>query len=504
MGIFDRFKPKKVVTETKEVPDQNEIMETIFRYSNQGEPELIIKYVSELPAESRTFPVVCQLGCAYNNTNQPKEAIAALHEVEADGENHPVWNYFLGYAYCALGEKELARQYFFYARELDSQMPIGGNLFYCTDIPEDTRQNTILQLVSDTLPVHCQIENGAVKVKPWGLTIYVRVDYSSEQQANAEYIITSPDWEREIFEICAAVGESQEEAVFEAQRAFVLGIFQTLKDWYAKRPLQIVRTQLAGKPHNWDVYVGDLLAIGDRKGMTTIDYWEILKDSICKRIGNQEFCYIKIYLCKGKEFAIGECRINNVVCSELSDLLKSMAEGWEVQSYTSHKMFFILEQQKETMQAYPYTDDEMEQMTLAAAELFETMSAGDEEWYDEYQEELHKTIEDATLVSAFHKFLPEICAIRAIEKFRIVEPISFFRQGSKEEYYMSQLSDWTKLEYALEQLIRRQQITNGMYHAMLGCSSLSSAYQGALEKNANVENLLSAMTFSIEDYFEIR
>ena len=141
---------------------------------------------------------------------------------------------------------------------------------------------------------------------------------------------------------------------------------------------------------------------------------------------------------------------------------------------------------------------------LAAAELFETMSAGDEDWYDKYQEELHKIIEDATLVSAFHKFLPEICAKHAIGNIRIVEPISFFRQGIKEAYYMSQLSDWTKIEYVLDQLIRRRQITEGMYRAMLGCSSMFSAYLDGREKNVNMENSLSAMTFSIEDYFEIR
>ena len=69
---------------------------------------------------------------------------------------------------------------------------------------------------------------------------------------------------------------------------------------------------------------------------------------------------------------------------------------------------------------------------------------------------------------------------------------------------MSQLSDWTKIEYVLDQLIRRRQITEGMYRAMLGCSSMFSAYLDGREKNVNMENSLSAMTFSIEDYFEIR
>ena len=111
MGIFDNLKQKKDMIETKKVPDQNEIMETNFRYSDQGEPELIIEYVNELPAECRTFPVVCQLGCAYNNTNQPKAAIAVLHEVEADGENHPVWNYFLGL--LCIGRKGTGEAIFF-------------------------------------------------------------------------------------------------------------------------------------------------------------------------------------------------------------------------------------------------------------------------------------------------------------------------------------------------------------------------------------------------------
>ena len=504
MGIFDKINQKKRVTEIKEVPDQNEILETIFRYSNQGEPERIIEYVNELPAESRTFPVLCQLGCAYNNTCQPKAAIAVLHEAGEEGEGHPVWNYFLGYAYCSLGEKELARQYFFRAREIDSQIPIGSNLFYCTDIPVDIRQNTILQLVSDTLPAHCQIENGAVVVKPWGLTIHVHVNYPSEQQAVAEYTITSPDWEREIFEVCAAIGQTQEHAVFEAQRAFVLGIFQLVKDWYTRPPLQSVPSQLAARRHDWNVYVGDMLTIGDSKRMTAIAYWEMLKDLICSRIGNQKFCYIKIYLSKGNGFAIGECRINNVVSNELSEWLKSVTDSWEGEPFTSHKLFFILEQQKETIQAYPYTIDELEQLTQAAAALFETMHARGGDWYDEYQEELHKIVEDTTLVSSFHKFLPEICAMRAIQNVRIVEPVSFFRQGHKEAYYMSQLSDWTKIEYALEQLICRRQITDGMYQAMLSCSSLFSAYQDGQERNINMENSRSAMAFSIEDYFQIR
>lgn len=510
MGIFDRFMQKKKGTETKtetetrEVSDQNEIMETIFHYSAQGESGLIIDYVNGLPAESRTFPVLCQLGCAYNNNNQSQEAVAVLREVEAEGERHPVWNYFLGYAYCSLGEKALARQHFFCAREIDSQIPIASNLFYCTDIPSDIRPNTILQLVCDTLPAHCHMVNGAIVVGAWDLTIHVHVDYPSEQQAVAEYTINSPNWEREIFEVCAAAGQTKEHAVFEAQRAFVLGIFQLIKDWCTKQPLQSIQSQLNGVNHDWNVYVSDLLPMGDNKGMAATDYWEMLKDMLSSRIGNQKFCYIKIYLSKGKGFAIGECRINDVVSNELSDWLKSLTDKWGDEVFTSHKLFFILDQQEETRQSYPYTIDELEQLTLTAAGLFETMHTRGGEWYDEYEAELNKTISDTTLVSSFHKFLPELCAMRAMQDVRLVEPVSFYRQGNKEEYYLSQLSDWTNIEYVLEQLIRRRQITESMYHVMLSCSSAFSAYQEGQERNLNMENSRTAIVFSIEDNFQIR
>lgn len=495
---------KKKDTETKTVPDQKEIMETIFRCSDQGESGRIISYVNELPAESRTFPVLCQLGCAYNNSSRPKEAVAVLREVEAEGERHPVWNYFLGYAYCSLGEMELARQYFLCARELDSQIPIGSNLLYCTDIPKDLRQNTILQLVCDTLPAHCYIENGAVVVEAWKLTIHVHVDYPGEQQAVAEYTITSPDWEHEIFEVCAAAGQTKEHAVFEAQRGFVLGIFQLIKDWHTRQPGQSIQSQLNGDHHAWNVYVGDLLPIGGSKGMTAADYWEMLKDLLCSRIGNQKFCYVKVYLSKGKGFAIGECRINNVVSDELSEWLKSATDKWEDDSFSSHKMFFILEQQEETIRPYPYTIDELEQLTLTAAGLFETMHARGGDWYDEYEEELNKIIGDTTLVSSFHKFLPELCAFRVMENVRIVEPVSFYRRGCKEAYYLSQLSDWTKIEYVLEQLIRRRLITENMYQVMVGCRFAYPAYQEGRERNVKMENSQVAMVFSIDDNYQIR
>ena len=91
---------------------ENELLEKIKNWHDDGEHQNIIDAIKEIPEDQWDYDYVCYLARAYNNTNNAELAIPLFLSVKDEGENDQLWFFRIGYAYFYSGKYDLAAESF--------------------------------------------------------------------------------------------------------------------------------------------------------------------------------------------------------------------------------------------------------------------------------------------------------------------------------------------------------------------------------------------------------
>lgn len=235
-------------------------------------------------------------------------------------------------------------------------------------------------------------------------------------------------------------------------------------------------------------------------------YWNTLKGHIAKRIGNQKMCYIKIFASNsGSGDITGECRINNIKSDELSKIVEDMARQWDTSKFGSHKQFFMLKQDKETLLDYPFTSKEIAEKTEIAMKLFENCKTDDD--YDNFPETLEKVIGDKSLAYELYSFIPEFCAENAFNEIHYPETVSMYINGESRKYYKTQLASYYAILNGVFATLDKGVLndTNQVYKNYIYTSSLCKALNAALSNGSKIENLGSpCIMYNMENDYIVR
>lgn len=332
------------------------------------------------------------------------------------------------------------------------------------------------------------IEEDSIRYPALQLTIIPHVADVQDHKADLTFHALHPTWEYPLYEYSAGLGSDARQAVSMAAELFIgsflQGVVQLL---YADAPHYRVTSTFAGREHRWRVSSSNIIGIGNstEKIGEENPYWECLKEGICRRLGNQKLVYVKVYAAKAYGEAIGECRINDIQSPELSALAKSMAERWSTDRFSSHKAFFFLEQEQETLLPSPYTGSEgrakYRQAVHRAVEMFH--AANTQEEYDTLPQRLIDALGDATLADACYSFLPEICAEHHFEECPHPETLMLDRgRGEIVTVYKQQLADYYPLMSVLFEFFNRGvfgEQTSDIYREYIGVSAFFSALRSA-------------------------
>lgn len=199
------------------------------------------------------------------------------------------------------------------------------------------------------------LEGDHIYIPEWKLTIRPHVAQWSEQSVMLQFHLSSPKWDRDIYETSAGIGSGAHNALGMAIGGFAFTLMQGIASMEKDRNPDELHTTYGDTAHRWKVYKSDIIGVGESSAdMRNTPYWETLKDGIAKRVGNQKLCYIKIYGAKNGDTITGECRINNIPSPELGQIVAEMAGKWQVEGFASQKQFIFLLQSEETYSPYPY------------------------------------------------------------------------------------------------------------------------------------------------------
>lgn len=356
-----------------------------------------------------------------------------------------------------------------------------------------------------------QEEQGCVMIPEWKVAVTPQVGQVSHRSVVLHFYLYFPEWGRTIYECSAGMGNDLKQAFGMAVSSFLFSLMDGIGAMVGKDSPRLIETEFAGKPHRFEVYLSNIVGMGQSPRTAPDLYWEALKEDIMERLGNQTFCFVKIYGAKGNGQVTGECRIDDVKSDALSAKVAELVKDWDAGQFASHKQFILISQQEETILPYPYSGPEgqerFREAVLKAAAMFH--EADTQELYDSLSVRLAQEIGDVTLAQECCTFLPEICAQNAFEEVSYSETLEILRgEGEPVTCYKSQLADywpmWDVLSTAFQERLFGED-TDKIYEEYISVSSTYDVIQKAQEKGSQLDKLrLTSLLCRVGEDLEIR
>ncbi|MCK0515397.1 DUF6348 family protein [Anaerobiospirillum sp. NML120448] len=292
--------------------------------------------------------------------------------------------------------------------------------------------------------------------------------------------LTSEQWDKSIIENSAGMGVDTAQALANALESFSSACLEGLLYMLSEQSCyESCTSTFMGHEHKWQVYLSDLVSIGEAPDIEEAQYyWDELKEMLLPRLGNQRFCYIKVFASKSFGSVFCECRIDNVLSNDVTQLLVKMTKHWSTQKFASHKMFFFLKQDENTVLPsdlfLPPKQKELNYQVNVALRLFGQCSSQEE--YEQLPLQLQEIIPDKVLALELYYFLPEICTQMMLPEISFSDAISL-SIGDNEpiNIHIHQLTDYLPIYRALTNLMTDNP-SDELKEAFKLCSFYSSAF----------------------------
>ena len=292
--------------------------------------------------------------------------------------------------------------------------------------------------------------------------------------------LTSEQWDKSIIENSAGMGVDTAQALANALESFSSACLEGLLYMLSEQSCyESCTSTFMGHEHKWQVYLSDLVSIGEAPDIEEAQYyWDELKEMLLPRLGNQRFCYIKVFASKSFGSVFCECRIDNVLSNDVTQLLVKMTKHWSTQKFASHKMFFFLKQDENTVLPsdlfLPPKQKELNYQVNVALRLFGQCSSQEE--YEQLPLQLQEIIPDKVLALELYYFLPEICTQLMLPEISFSDAISL-SIGDNEpiNIHIHQLTDYLPIYRALTNLMTDNP-SDELKEAFKLCSFYSSAF----------------------------
>ena len=524
--------------------DQN-LLDRLEEWHQAEEFPRIIDAIEAIPVQERGYELTGLLARAYENEGEADEtepyerAIALLESIRAEGADDPNWHFRMGYALYWLNREEEAISYF---RKVLSLIPDDpeSQAFWadCRELliachNEMEKKEIVSRYEADPLDAYNALDfllrvslHGGLETEDsvegdhlwcpaWQMILTPEIEQLTEQSAVLHFHLSAPQWGQELFECSVGMGGEPKQALGMAVGSFLFSLMRGIASMEnGEDPYIRLETSFAGRPHRWRVYFSHIVGMGNSPEVDGPHiYWDALQQELVKRLGNQKLCYVKVYAAKSYGSVTGECRINDIKSEELSALVAEMAEKWDVDGFASHKMFFFIRQEEETIVPYPYWGNKgraaLKSKVKRAAELFHACE--NQEQYEALPGRLEQELGDATLAAECYSFLPEICAENAFDQITYPETAEIqVGNGPSVTIWKNQLADYWPLHAALFELFEEGAFgdsANQIYQEYIGVSATYSVIQKMMdrEKDSKLEDVkMITVRYQEDACFEIR
>lgn len=376
----------------------------------------------------------------------------------------------------------------------------------------------VLESVHELFYVKNEIRGNTVVVPEWDMTIVPRIEQCGDRIAVVGFHISDPDFDEPLYECCASTGKDTDSAIGSCVGSFLFAFMNGILQMKNRDGGKQLQSTFGGKTHTWRSYNSDLVGMGESvdsgENAVATKYWDMLKNEIVKRLGNQKMCYVKIFASKaiGKsdEQVTGEVRINDVPSAELSKIVSKHAAEWNINQFASQKQFFFVKQENAPTDEYSGESGRavLRGKVKTALELF--VEVKDEKSFEALPDKLAAALGDPVLATECFSFIPEMCAEHAFQEVQFSEQIIISVQGENETIscYRTQLAHYYPIQNAVFGLFSDGtfgEATNDLYRSLIGMSATGSAVSQFLEKSDKLSDCsISSLCYNVPRGFELK
>ena len=368
----------------------------------------------------------------------------------------------------------------------------------------------VLESIRDGVETKAEIEGDTVYCPEWNIRVIPQVEQVTENSALLNFYLKSPEWDEPLFECSVGMGKDTRTAIGMACASFEFAFMQGIAQMQTRTDFEALESSFGGNTHRWKAYKSSIVGMGESVGDISANhsaYWDLLKEHIVKRLGNQKMCYVKIYAAKAKSEITGECRIDDIKSEELSELVADFIKDWDVKNFASHKQFFFIRQDNDTLLPNPYSGEagreRLKSRVKIAIDKFIEANAAEE--YDRTIDNIKQAIDDPVLAEECYMFIPEICAENAFSAAAYAEYVSL---GEGNSVYKDQISDFYPINLAVFALFDEGVYgdqTNEVYKILIGASAICGSVNKLLEGGGKLEEAkLTALCFMPSEEFKLR
>jgi len=199
--------------------------------------------------------------------------------------------------------------------------------------------------------------NGNLMFVNWNVSVSITITDKKIDGTNyimtEKYVITSPEWDKELVDFCCSMGETEEELIKNATKNAAYGIL-TPVFMYNNGDITAEEESFSyDKKHLWNVYVGSPVTVGFDEDAFDMEnsniYWDSIKYEVLKNLGEQKTSFVKIFMCYTDNGEIvSECIIDGTALPIASDILKNTVLEWNINKYCSYKQYILISQDRTT------------------------------------------------------------------------------------------------------------------------------------------------------------
>lgn len=242
------------------------------------------------------------------------------------------------------------------------------------------------------------------------------------------FATSHPSFTETIVDRYSQVGKTPEIAITKACQCFLLNTYSCICNYLStdKKYFTTATTYFNGEKH-WKVFAGATFVEGKLTNEKMFSFFKLIKPSITSHLGNHKIISVHLYASKSKDGVMAcECRINNILCKELTNLISTKVIEWECETaFFSQKQFMIFAQNEDTYTPYPYSKQQIEEFTDKSLKLFEKCDTPEK--FANLTTNIQKITNDRDLAIELRGFIPEMCAEFYFTKVKIDEKITIRR-----------------------------------------------------------------------------
>lgn len=309
------------------------------------------------------------------------------------------------------------------------------------------------------------------------------------------FTINQENFEGEIFEALAGLGENVEASIKNGTHSFIEGVLTAIMESFdiKHNPQLDFETEWNGNIHIWHPKVGPIQVQGNFDSTSTDEnkIFNILKDDIKVKIGNMQFYWIKVYVSQqANGHIITECTFNNKPFYEANKKMEDYAEGWiSDNQFKGEKQYIIIRQCDKTWSPSKYSKQNINKIIDETIDIMEECSMSFE--YDNLYDNIKKLTKDIELAFELYCFIPDIYC-QFIFPQKCSEKVTLVMSNKTEKtMYLSQFKIYEQIKKRIVERLHAE-YNKEKFQKVLSFSSNFNAINKALNQGCELENLITS------------